>query len=33
MICNVGTDLCQVCYEFETKITVLELPEHKPIMS
>jgi len=31
IICS--KDRCKVCYEFEAKIKILELPEHKPIMS
>ena len=32
MICGID-DPCVVCYEFEAQINVLELPEHKSIMS
>lgn len=33
MICLNDNSLCPVCFEFEAKITILELPEHKPIFS
>ena len=32
MIC-LNDNLCPVCFEFEAKITILELPEHKPLFS
>lgn len=32
MICFSDNE-CPVCFEFEAKVTILELPEHKPIFS
>ena len=32
MIC-LNDNLCPVCFEFEARLTILELPEHKPILS
>lgn len=30
---SLNDNLCPVCFEFEAKLTILELPEHKPIFS
>lgn len=32
MLCFADNE-CPVCFEFEAKLTILELPEHKPILS
>lgn len=32
MLCFTDNE-CPVCFEFEAKLTILELPEHKPILS
>ena len=32
MMC-LADNLCPVCFEFEAKVTILELPDHKPLLS